>query len=56
MDIFLLLYEKKGSNFFPVELEIINLAMEKSLVEKKEQFLLVFDFCYIFWYEHLLEL
>jgi len=53
---FLLLYEKKGSNFFPVELEIINLAMEKSLVEKKEQFLLVFDFCYIFWYEHLLEL
>jgi len=27
--IFLLLYEKKGSNFFPVELEIISLAMEK---------------------------
>jgi len=45
---FLLLYEKKGSNFFPVELEIINLAMEKSLVEKKEQFLLVLIFATFF--------
>ena len=56
MDIFLFLYEKKGSNFFPVELEIINLAMEKSLVEKKGAIFVIFDFCYIFWYEHLLEL
>jgi hypothetical protein len=39
---FLLLYEKKSSNFFPVELEIINLAMEKGLVEKKEQFFGIF--------------
>jgi len=38
MDIFFLLHEKKGSNFFPVELEIINLAMEKSLVEKRSNF------------------
>jgi len=45
---FFLLYEKKGSNFFPVELEIINLAMEKSLVEKKEQFLLVLIFATFF--------
>jgi len=45
---FLLLYEKKGSNFFPVELEIINLAMEKSLVEKKEQFLLFLIFATFF--------
>lgn len=42
MEFFWLLYEKKSSNFFPVELEIINLAMEKGLVEKKEQFFGIF--------------
>jgi hypothetical protein len=42
MDFFCCCLKRKVLIFFPVELEIINLAMEKGLVEKKEQFFGIF--------------